>query len=215
MKKLTALLCITALLCGCSDKNSGKTDNNNTNSNDVTTVADATGNIDDTTETTAPTEPAPTDPVLDLDPSEMPVTGNTKDMTTVSNLDWAKIYRDALNEFKKSDKYDDTARFTIYDVNDDFVPELVISYGQTGNKTYLIKTVSNGLYTQFDPITECEMLNYVMDRSLITTTRTRDDIQVMNIQLYRLKGKALANVGSFQRSNLAVKEDGVLSTILY
>ena len=206
MKKLTALLCITALLCGCTSKNSNTSNNGTTASPDATSASDA---IDDTTGTTGPTEPAPTDPVLDSDPSEMIVLGETKDMTTVANLDWAKVYREALEDFKKSDKYDDTARFTVYDVNDDLVPELIISYGPAGNKTYLIKTISNGLYTQFDPITECDMLNYVMDRSLITTTRYRDDIQVMNIQLYRLKGKALANVGSFQRSNLAVKEDGV------
>ena len=212
MKKLTALLCITALLCGCTSKNSGNSNDNTTTSPDVTASADATDDNNGTSETTGPTEPAPTDPVLDLDPSEMPVMGDTKDMTTVANLDWSKVYREALEDFKKSDKYDDTARFTVYDINDDLVPELVISYGQPGNKTYLIKTISNGLYTQFDPITECEMLNYVMDRSLITTTRTRDDIQVMNIQLYRLKGKAFANVGSFQRSNLAVKEDGEFVT---
>ena len=205
MKKLTALLCITALLCGCTSKNSSKNDNSTTASPDASSASDT---IDDTTETTGPTEPAPTDPVLDSDPSEIIIMGDTKDMTTVANLDWAKVYREALEDFKKSDKYDDTARFTVYDINDDLVPELIISYGSAGNKTYLIKTVSNGLYTQFDPISDCDMLNYVMDRSLITATRYRDEIQVMNIQLYRLKGKALANVGSYQRSNSAVKVDG-------
>lgn len=205
MKKLTALLCITALLCGCTSKNSSQNDNSTTASPDASSASDT---IDDTTETTGPTEPAPTDPVLDSDPSEIIIMGDTKDMTTVANLDWAKVYREALEDFKKSDKYDDTARFTVYDVNDDLVPELIISYGSAGNKTYLIKTVSNGLYTQFDPISDCDMLNYVMDRSLITATRYRDEIQVMNIQLYRLKGKALANVGSYQRSNSAVKVDG-------
>lgn len=205
MKKLTVLLCITALLCGCTSKNSSQNDNSTTASPDASSASDT---IDDTTETTGPTEPAPTDPVLDSDPSEIIIMGDTKDMTTVANLDWAKVYREALEDFKKSDKYDDTARFTVYDVNDDLVPELIISYGSAGNKTYLIKTVSNGLYTQFDPISDCDMLNYVMDRSLITATRYRDEIQVMNIQLYRLKGKALANVGSYQRSNSAVKVDG-------
>ena len=200
MKKLTALLCIAALLCGCADKNGGKSDN--------TTAQTTTVATDDGVSTTGPTEPAPTDPVLDSDPSEIIVLGDTTDMTTVANVDWAKIYRSELEDFKKSDKYDETARFTIYDVNDDLVPELIISYGSLGNKTYLIKTLSEGYYTEFDPITECDMLNYVMDRSLLTTTRYHDDIQVMNIQLYRLKGKALANVGSFQRSSLAVKEDG-------
>ena len=205
MKKLTALLCITALLCGCTSKNSNTSDNTNNTSTDPSNVSET---VDDNTSTTGPTEPAPTDPVLDSDPSEMVVLGDTKDMTTVSNVDWAKIYRSELEDFKKSDDYDDTARFTVYDINDDRVPELIISYGPYGNKTYLIKTLSDGYYTEFDPITECGMLNYVMDRSLITTTRYHDDIQVMNIQLYRLKGKALANVGSFQRSSLAVKEDG-------
>lgn len=209
MKKLTALLCITALLCGCSSKNNGNSGNTNTTQSPTVASSDGT---DDNTGTTVPTEPAPTDPVLDSDPSEMIVLGDTKDMTSVANLDWAKIYREALNDFKKSDDYNENARFTVYDINDDRVPELVISYGPVGNKTYLIKTLSDGYYTQFDPITECGMLNYVMDRSLLTTTRYRDDIQVMNIQLYRLKGKALANVGSFQRSNLAVKEDGVFVT---
>ncbi len=202
MKKLTALLCITALLCGCTGKSNVKSDNSTVQS---TTVSDVT---DEGSSSAAPTEPAPTDPVLDSDPSEILVLGDSRDMTTVANVDWAKIYRAALEDFKKSDKYDDTARFTIYDMNDDKVPELIISYGPYGNKTYLIRSLCEGYYTEFDPITDCGMLNYIMDRSLITTTRYHDDIQVMNIQLYRLKGKALANVGSFQRSNSAVKEDG-------
>ena len=202
MKKLTALLCITALLCGCSSKNSGSSDNK------TTTVSSGTDITDDGTGSTASTVPAPTDPVLDSDPSEMLVMGDTTDMTEVANVDWSKIYRSELEEFKKSDDYDETARFSVYDINDDRTPELIISFGASGNKTYLIKTLSEGLYTEFDPITDCDMLNYVMDRSLLTTTRYLDDIQVMNIQLYRLKGKALANVGSFQRSNSAVKVDG-------
>ena len=204
MKKLTALLCITALLCGCSSKNGGTSDNN-----PAASSPSGTETTEEGVSSTGPTEPAPTDPVLDSDPSEMIVLGTTQDMTTVANVDWAKIFRSELEDFKKSSKYDDTARFTIYDVNDDRIPELIISYGELGNKTYLLYSLSDdNYYTEFDPITECDMLNYVMDRSLLTTTRYHDDIQVMNIQLYRLKGSALANVGSFQRSNLAVKEDG-------
>ncbi len=167
MKKLTALLCITALLCGCTGKSNVKSDNSTVQS---TTVSGVT---DDGTSSAAPTEPAPTDPVLDSDPSEIIVLGDSKDMTTVANVDWAKIYRAALEDFKKSDKYDDTARFTVYDMNDDKIPELIISYGPYGNKTYLIKTLCDGYYTEFDPITDCGMLNYIMDRSLITTTMIR------------------------------------------
>ena len=95
MKKLTALLCITALLCGCTGKSNVKSDNSTVQS---TTVSDVT---DESSSSAAPTEPAPTDPVLDSDPSEILVLGDSRDMTTVANVDWAKIYRAALEDFKK------------------------------------------------------------------------------------------------------------------
>jgi hypothetical protein len=48
-----------------------------------------------------------------------------------------------------------------------------------------------------------------MDRSLLTAVRLHDDIQVQNIQLYRIKSGMMSNVGSFQRSSSAAKVDGV------
>ena len=140
MKKFMAILCMTALLCGCSSKNTGSSDSqsavsgNNTGS-EVTTEADTgSGSQEGTT-----VNNAPTDPNLESDPSEILVSGEKTDMSSVANVSWDKIYRSALEDFKKSDKFSDDARFTVYDINDDHVPELIISYGGYGDKTFLVK----------------------------------------------------------------------------
>lgn len=210
MKKFMAILCMTALLCGCSSKNSGSSDSqsavsgNNTGS-EVTTEADTgSGSQEGTT-----VNNSPTDPNLESDPSEILVSGEKTDMSSVANVSWDKIYRSALEDFKKSDKFSDDARFTVYDINDDHIPELIISYGGYGDKTFLVKTLSESVYTEFEPMTGCDQLSYVMDRSLLTAVRLHDDIQVQNIQLYRIKSGMMANVGSFQRSSSAAKVDGV------
>ena len=208
MKKLMAILCITALFCGCSSQNNNSDNSQPNGGSDnpgaVTTEADTgSGSQQGTTANNAPT-----DPNLESDPSEILVNGEKTDMSNVANVSWDKIYRSALDEFKKSDKFSDDARFSVYDVNDDHVPELIISYGGYGDKTFLVKTLNDSVYTEFEPITKCDQLSYVMDRSLLTTVRYHDDIQVQNVQLYRIKSGIMANVGSFQRSATAAKEDG-------
>ncbi|WP_303838516.1 hypothetical protein [Ruminococcus flavefaciens] len=209
MKKLMAILCVTALLCGCSSKNKSSSNSDpaasSDNSGAVTTEGDTgSGSQEGTTANNAPT-----DPNLENDPSEIIVNGEKTDMSSVANVSWDKIYRSALEDFKKSKDYSEDARFSVYDVNDDKVPELIISYGGYGDKTFLVKTLSESVYTEFEPITGCDQLSYVMDRSLLTTVRYHDDIQVQNVQLYRIKSGVMANVGSFQRSATAAKEDGV------
>lgn len=205
MKKLMALLCITALLCGCSSKNKGGDSSQPAASGEPSVTDDVSG---DPSAATSSGEPAPTDPNLESDPSEILVTGVDTDMSNVSNVSWEKVFRSELTDFKKSDKYDDTARFTVYDINDDLIPELVISYGPYGDKTFLVWTMDNCVLTAFEPLEDCDQLSYVMDRSLINTVRYHDEIQVQNVQLYRIKSGKMANVGSFQRSSTAAKVDG-------
>ena len=209
MKKLVALLCITALFCGCSSNNKNSSSQLGASSGNSGTTSATEADTGSGTEEGTTENNAPTDPNIESDPSEMPVNGEQTDMSNVSNVSWDKIYRSELEEFKKSKDFGDTARFTVYDINDDLVPELIISFGELGNKTFLVRTLNDSVYTAFDPITNCDQLSYVMDRSLLTAVRYHDDIQVQNVQLYRIKSGVMANVGSFQRSNTAAKVDGV------
>ena len=209
MKKLMAILCVTALLCGCSSKNKSSSNSQSGSVSDNSGAIATEGDTESVSQEGTTANNAPTDPNLESDPSEILVNGEQTDMSNVANVSWDKIYRSALEDFKKSKDFSDSARFTVYDINDDLVPELVISYGEMGNKTFLVKTLYDSIYTEFEPITACDQLSYVMDRSLLTTVRYHDDIQVQNVQLYRIKSGVMANVGSFQRSATAAKVDGV------
>ena len=199
MKKLFALMCVTALLCGCSSKNSN---NKNDDKGTVSTTASSTDNTN-----TSSTEDVTWDYSID-DSYEEPIDGSSTDITTLSDPSWSKLYRDALDEFKKSDKYDDTARFTIYDINDDLIPELIISYGPYGNKNYLIKTLSDENYTEYEEIQNCGDLCYIMKYSLLATFKYNDAEHIQTVQLYRLKNDKLANVYTYELSDNYAKVNG-------
>ncbi len=198
MKKLFALMCVTALLCGCSSKNS---DNKNDNQN----TSDTTSSSDNDNTTT--TEEVTWDYSID-DSYEAPINGTSNDVTGQADVSWDKLYREALEEFKKSDKYDDTARFTVYDINDDMIPELIISYGPYGNKNYLIKTLGNVNYTEFEEIQDCGDLCYVMKYSLLATFKYNDAEHIQTVQVYRLKNDKMANVYTFELSDNYAKVNG-------
>lgn len=194
MKKLTALLCITALLCGCSSKNNSSSQGQQ--SAVQPTVTDSNGSSE-----------------LEFDYSidtsyEEPVEGNSIDMSDVSNVSWDKIYRSALDDFRNSEDYDDTARFTIYDINDDRVPELIISFGPYGNKSYLIKSLAGSVYTEFNEISDCGDLCYIMKRSLLATFKYNDEEHIQTVQLYRLKNGKLANVYTYQITDTTTSVNG-------
>ena len=108
MKKLAAILFATAILCGCSSKNSS--------SGNVSTVAPNYEGIE-----------APTD--------------------ESGIIDWATPYDTVLQDFRKTAECDDTARFSIYDMNDDRLPELIISYGEAGNRNFLLYTIYDNALT--------------------------------------------------------------------
>ena len=203
MKKITAIILTVALLCGCSAKNDSST--NSKPSSGSTSASDQ--NSGNSTESSA-TEPFSEIP---FDYSfEEPIEGTDTDMSEIANVSWDKIYREELEDFKKSEKYDDTARFTIYDINDDRIPELIISYGPMGNKSYLIKTLSDeNQYTEFDEVSGIADLCYIMKRSLLATFRYNDEEHIQTVQLYRLKNGKLANVYTYQLTDNSAKVNGV------
>lgn len=188
MKKYLAVLCAAALLSGCSSNNKGSTGSNPGGS---------------------PTIPATTAaPSINFD-YEYPVSGTDTDMSEVSNVDWSLIYRDAINEFKKTDKCDETARFTIYDINEDMIPELFISYGSDDDKTYLVKSLSDeNIYTEYDPISDGGEMFFSMNRSLLVIFFYDFNTQTQTAQLYRLKNSKLANVYTFEMSGETYKMNG-------
>ena len=104
MKKYLAILCTAALLCGCSNNGKSSSTAGNTAPDQETNAA--------VQETTA------YDPYFDTS-YEYPITGTDTDMSDVENVDWSLIYRDAIEDFKKSENFDETARFTVYDINED------------------------------------------------------------------------------------------------
>lgn len=197
MKKLFALLCVTALFCGCSSKNSNSSKDNNT----------TTASSSDNTTTSFNIEDVTYDYSID-DSYEEPIIGTSTDVTGESDISWNKLYRKALEDFKKSDKFDDTARFTVYDINDDLIPELIISYGPYGNKNYLLKSLGDTNYTEFEEIKNCTDLLYVMNKSLLVTLRLDDTNHVQTNQLYRLKNDKLANVYTYELGQDYAKVNG-------
>ena len=203
MKKLFALICVTAMLCSCSSKNSSDKKNDNKNSNDTTTEAASSDN----TQTTVNIEDVTFDYSID-DSYEEPIEGVSTDVSKDADVSWSKLYRKALDDFKKSDKYDSTARFTIYDVNDDRIPELIISYGPYGNKNFLIKSLGTKNYTEFEEIQNCSDLYYVMNKSLLVTLKLDEEKHIQTNQLYRLKNDKLANVYTYELSDSYAKVNG-------
>jgi hypothetical protein len=200
MKKLTVLLCVAALLCGCSSKNEKKDDGGTTAPETASTSSSAS---------TDNTEPTTEFDDMHIDTSyEDPVEGKTIDVTEMEDVSWDKLYREELEEFKKSDDYDDTARFTVYDINDDQIPELIISYGPMGNKTYLVKSLNDTDYTEFDKIENCADLCYIMKRSLLATFRYNDAEHIQTVQLYRLKNDKFPNVYTYQLTDNTAKVNG-------
>ena len=204
MKKILALVCITALLCGCSDKNNSKSSSGGSAANNQ-----ASGNNAATEATTDDIIPEATGE-QGIDTSyEAPVIGNEIDMSNVENVSWSSLYRSALNDFKKSENFSEAARFSIYDINDDKIPELIISYGSSDDKTYLIRSLNiDNTYTEFEPITKCGDLLYGMKRSLLATYKYDYENQVQDVQIYRLKNSKLANVYTFQMTSNECKVNG-------
>ncbi len=199
MKKLTVLLCVAALLCGCSSKNEKESVENTTSATAATSAVTSSDSAEPTTEFD--------DMYIDTS-YEDPVEGESIDVTEMDDVSWDKFYRQELEDFKKSADYDDTARFTIYDINDDQIPELIISYGPMGNKTYLLKSLNDTDYTEFDKIENCADLCYVMDRSLLVTYRYNDEEHIQTVQLYRLKNTKLPNVYTYQITDNTCKVNG-------
>lgn len=199
MKKLLALLCVTAMLCGCSSKDSSQNDNKNNDTNTTT--------ASENTQTTVNIEDVTFDYSID-DSYEAPINGTSTDVTEMADVSWSKLYRDAIEEFKKSDKYDDTARFTIYDINDDMIPDLIISYGPYGHKNFILKSLADINYTEFEEIKDCGELLFVMNKSLLAAFHYNDEEQRQTIQLYRLKNDKLANVYTYELSNTYAKVNG-------
>ena len=191
MKKILAVLCVTALLCGCSSNKKGS----------ESSVVQGTTEAQTTTR-------LPTDFSIDTSYEER-VEGTDTDYSSDEDVNWSDLYRAELEEFKASDKFDDTARFSIYDLNDDRVPELIISYGQTDDMNYLIRTLSERIYTEYDPIEHCSDLCFAMNRSLIHTYRYDFENRIQTVQLYRLKNHKLANVYTFQIDNELLKINNI------
>lgn len=199
MKKLTALLFAAALLCGCSSKNEKDSGGNTASNTNTTTAASSSDTSEPTTEFDD----------MHIDTSyEDPVEGESIDVTEMEDVSWDKLYRQELEDFKKSSDYDDTARFTIYDINDDQIPELIISYGPMGNKTYLLKSLNDTDYTEFEKIENCADLCYVMNRSLLVTYRYNDAEHIQTVQLYRLKNEKLPNVYTYQLTDNTAMVNG-------
>lgn len=184
MKKYLAILFAVAMLCGCSDKN-------NSSSAGGSTVPAAT---DDLGNPVSPGGEATTQYVMDTS-YEDPIIGTDVDMSEVENVDWSLIYRDAIEEFRKTDKCDETARFTVYDINDDKIPELIFSYGPGDARVYEIRSLSSeNIYTEFEPIEHCDYMIYTMNRSLLSTFKYDYENSSQAIQFYRLKNSKMANV---------------------
>jgi len=188
VKKYLAVLCAAALLSGCSSNNKSSTG----------AVSGGTPEIPATTAA----------PSINFD-YEYPVTGTDTDMSDVSNVDWSLIYRDAISEFRKTENCDETARFTIYDINDDMIPELFISYGNDDDKTYLVRSLSNeNIYTEYEPISNGGEMYFSMNRSLLVIFFYNFESQTQTAQLYRLKNSKLANVYTFEMSGESYKMNG-------
>ena len=114
-------------------------------------------------------------------------------------IDWATPYNTVIQDFRKTAECNDTARFSIYDMNDDRLPELIISYGEPGNRSYLLYTIYDDMLTSLGNYAGYSELCLIMERNLIATFAYQDNVQ--DVQLYREKNDKFANVGSFQRTN--------------
>ena len=194
MKKYLALLCTAALLCGCSSNGKSSSTAGNTSADQGTNAA--------VQETTA------YDPYFDTS-YEYPITGTDTDMSEIANVDWSLIYRDAIEDFKKSDNFDETARFTVYDINEDRIPELIISYGTEDDTTYLIKSLSDqNVYTEFEPISDGGQMYFSMNRNLPAIFFFNYETNSQIVQLYRLKNSKLANVYTFEITDNIYKMNG-------
>lgn len=97
MKKLIALMCFTALLCGCSNSKSSS-EESSSEAKDIAPVTEAA-----------------------------PAVSDDEYEKNAADESWREVYKENILSLKESPEYKENIYFSVYDINNDGCPELIVN----------------------------------------------------------------------------------------